>query len=103
MKRKIISISKLVLFPFVLGVILYSVTSGEEFFEVPLVVFGLIELIISVRKFVRNDKRNVRQRGTYKSDKNSVEYKSYVYSQSILLISAGINFLLSYIGFLLLR
>lgn len=101
MKEKILYILKLVIAPLFIGAVLYAITNKEEFFEVPLVIFGLILLIITVRRGVSNDKKNMNKYGKYKGDPNSIEAKQHRYKQIMLLIGALTCFLLSYVVFLL--
>ncbi len=101
-KTKITNIAILVLIPLIIGFVLYLIVQREEFFEVPLVVFGLIELLIVVRRFNKNDKKNLEKRGTYKNDKASVDYVAYKFTQMVLIYSALINFAISVLVLILL-
>lgn len=100
--NKLFTIIKLVLIPVLIGLILYLITDDSTFLEVVLVVFGLSELIIFVRRNAKREKKNMKKTGTFKNNKRADDYKVYSYRQSIILISALINLALSYLSFLLL-
>jgi len=100
MKHSLRNIIILIIVPVVLGLIFTFAFQKEVIFEVTMIVFGLIELIILVSRINQFDKSNRTNQGTYKPDKSSREYLEYRYIQEILLVSALLNIALSYVYFM---
>ena len=100
--KKIESIIILIAIPLAISGLLYLITKESKIIEVIFAVFGLIELIVFVSRANRNEKTNMKKTGTYKNDKKSVRYYDYRHIQTIILISAFTNLLLSYLSFVIL-
>ena len=100
--KKIESVIILIAIPLAISGLLYLITKETKIIEVVFAVFGLIELIVFVNRSNKNEKTNMKKTGTYKNDKKSVRYHEYKHRQTIILISAFTNLLLSYLSFIIL-
>lgn len=80
---------------------LVFIFSNETLIELSYFIFAILEIIIMIARSNRNDRLNMQEYGTTKVDKTSEIHKEFKRLQMILLSSATLNLILSYVAFVI--
>lgn len=99
--KNIITTVIFILIPIAIGLPLSLVYQDEIYFEVLLVVFGLIWFLILVARINSHDRENKVKTGSFRNDKTSLEYHDYITMQKMLFTAGIICLAISYIAFLI--
>lgn len=86
--------------PLAIGIPLFLAYKRPELLEVPLAIFGVLELLVLTVTIQVRDNKKRKAGKLLKEDKDSEEYQTYINFRKIILISAFINLALSLIAFL---
>jgi hypothetical protein len=95
--KKILIVFTLSAVPILFGLPIVLTTKDPLFIEVFLVVMGLLELLVLNVRNSKAERKNMKKSGTYKHDKDSDNYLSFVSIQRTILLSGVINIALSVI------
>lgn len=99
--KNIVTTVIFVLIPIVIGLPFSLAYHDEVYFEVSMVVFGLIWFLILVARINRHDRENKIRTGSFRNDKKSLEYYEYMTMQKMLFIAGIVCLAISYISFLI--
>ena len=102
MKKKLLTLGIFSLIPLVIATIVFLFSGNTTFFELAYFVFAVLEIIIWLGKANRFDRLNMQETGSTKIDPSSEIFIDFRQSQRILLLSATINFVFSYLLFVLI-
>lgn len=101
--KKFLIIFTLAVVPILVG-LPFVLTKGDAIYiEIFLVISGLLQLLVLNVRVGREERKNMKNEGTYKHDKDSDRYLSYISVQRTILLSGVINIALSVLFFLIFR
>ncbi|HHX79296.1 MAG TPA: hypothetical protein GX695_06095 [Acholeplasmataceae bacterium] len=99
--KKVLIVFTLSAVPILIGLPITLSTKDPLFIELFLIITGILQLLVLNVRTSRAERKNMKKSGTYKHDKQSDNYLSFVSVQRTILLSGVINIALSIIYFLI--